>query len=647
MKTLFMISLFLFSAGLIAQPAIKYVVSFPNIIHHEAEVQIEFSGLPAKALELRMSRSSPGRYALHEFAKNVYNVRVSDRAGNRLDFTRPNPHQWNVAHHDGVVKIHYTIFGDLTDGTYLALDNTHAHLNMPATFMWAKGLENNPIKIEFILPKEKWKIATQLIPANAPNIFTAPNLDYFMDSPVEISDFQMASWREKSNQKDYSIRLALHHQGNIQELEAYRKMARAVIKEQIHIFDELPQFENASYTFIADYLPYVYGDGMEHRNSSVLTEKATLKEDAVDLFGTLAHEFIHSWNVERIRPKSLEPFSLERANMSGELWFAEGFTNYYGPLTITRAGGYSLDKYAKRISRSLNFVINAPGSRVKSAEDMSRYAPFVDAGKSIDPKNLENIYVSYYSFGEVIALGLDLTLRTQFAGITLDDFMKALWQKYGKSETPYTNIDLENTLAEVTKNTDFARSFFDKFVYGNELQNYAHLLQFAGMSLKREEQGGAWLGFSALKVKNRKLVVAETTRRGTPLYRAGLDKGDTLLTFDGDSLKTEAALEKWLKLKKPGEAIDINFNSRDGQKTTKLVLQENPQLIVTPFEHDSLEITPNIVAFRKSWLGVGKNRNDSTLVRYCPLCKRAFPFRFEFCRYDGEALKITLEPNKN
>jgi len=38
---------------------------------------------------------------------------------------------------------------------------------------------------------------------------------------------------------------------------------------------------------------------------------------------------LHSWNVERIRPKSLEPFNLDDVNMSGELWLAEGFTSYF------------------------------------------------------------------------------------------------------------------------------------------------------------------------------------------------------------------------------------------------------------------------------------------------------------------------------
>ena len=47
---------------------------------------------------------------------------------------------------------------------------------------------------------------------------------------------------------------------------------------------------------------------------------------------TLSHEFVHSWNVERLRPAELEPFDFTRANPTPSLWVAEGFTQYYGPL---------------------------------------------------------------------------------------------------------------------------------------------------------------------------------------------------------------------------------------------------------------------------------------------------------------------------
>ena len=77
---------------------------------------------------------------------------------------------------------------------------------------------------------------------------------------------------------------------------------------------------------------------MEHRNSTVITSPARSPRAASDLLDTVAHEFFHCWNVERIRPQALEPFDFERANMSGELWLAEGFTQYYGPLALQRAG---------------------------------------------------------------------------------------------------------------------------------------------------------------------------------------------------------------------------------------------------------------------------------------------------------------------
>ena len=72
-----------------APDTVRYEVSFPNAAHHEAEVSLTLTGLPATPLELRMSRSSPGRYALHEFAKNVYAVRVADGRGRPLTPTRP------------------------------------------------------------------------------------------------------------------------------------------------------------------------------------------------------------------------------------------------------------------------------------------------------------------------------------------------------------------------------------------------------------------------------------------------------------------------------------------------------------------------------------------------------------------------------
>ena len=51
-----------------------------------------------------------------------------------------------------------------------------------------------------------------------------------------------------------------------------------------------------------------------------------------------AHELFHAWNVKRIRPTVLGPFAYEREVHTSMLWFAEGFTRYYGWLLLARAG---------------------------------------------------------------------------------------------------------------------------------------------------------------------------------------------------------------------------------------------------------------------------------------------------------------------
>jgi predicted metalloprotease with PDZ domain len=165
----------------------RYRFTFPEPQHHWMQVEATFAELEPSPLELRMSRSSPGRYSLHDFAKNVYDVRVFDADGRELATARPDPYGWTVPGHGDTVKVAYKVFGDRVDGTYLAVDTTHAHLNMPAAIMWARGLDDRPATLAFEPPAgASWRVATQLRAGSTGFEFTAPNLQYLMDSPAEL-----------------------------------------------------------------------------------------------------------------------------------------------------------------------------------------------------------------------------------------------------------------------------------------------------------------------------------------------------------------------------------------------------------------------------------------------------------------------------
>src|SRR5512132_3743552 len=74
---------------------ITYRVTIPEPEHHWLQVEAIFRVVRAP-VELRMSRSSPGRYALHEFAKNVYDLRAFESNGSELAVSRPDPYGWTV-----------------------------------------------------------------------------------------------------------------------------------------------------------------------------------------------------------------------------------------------------------------------------------------------------------------------------------------------------------------------------------------------------------------------------------------------------------------------------------------------------------------------------------------------------------------------
>ncbi len=395
-----------------------YNISFPNAAHHEARVSITLVGAPSETIQFWMSRSSPGRYALHEFAKNVYSVSARNGHGDSLVITRPNPYAWDVKNNDDTVSVSYTLYADHADGTYSGIDRTHAHLNMPATFMWAKGTDDWPITIHFHIARDAhWKIATQLKPTPDSTTFEAPGLQYFMDSPTELSNYTLRTWKLSSDGQTYTFRLALHHDGTDSEATDFANKAKRICEEEETVYGEFPHYDYGTYTFIADYLPYVYPDGMEHRNSTILTSRRPLATGWKQNLSALAHEFFHAWSMERIRAKAIEPFDFTRANMSGELWFGEGFTNYYEELTMRRAGFLTNGTFAKQMSGPLSYTINAPGRKFFNPIQMSYQAPFVDAATSIDAQNKANTYISYYTWGSIIGMGLDLTLRTRFQNL--------------------------------------------------------------------------------------------------------------------------------------------------------------------------------------------------------------------------------------
>ncbi|HEU5040757.1 MAG TPA: PDZ domain-containing protein, partial [Gemmatimonadales bacterium] len=332
-----------------------------------------------------------------------------------------------------------------------------------------------------------------------------------------------------------------------------------------------------------------------------------LGADAERLLRTVSHEFFHSWNMERIRSAEIEPFDFTRSDPSHALWFGEGFTQYYDRLAIRRAGLISDSAYAVAVADIVNAVVQAPGRRFFSPMEMSLQAPFVDAATSIDPTNQANTFLSYYTWGAGVGLGLDLTLRQR--GKSLDGFMRLMWERFGRPARPYvirrtyTVDDLERTLGEYAGDPAFAREFFARYVRGRDVPDYAALLARAGMVTRPANPGAAYAGPVALDDDSAGATVASGTLAGTPAYEAGMEAGDRLVSVDGRPIRSDAAWRQALAVHAPGDEVPIVFQQRGQEVRATLRLAADPNVQVLPGELADQPPGDAERAFRDGWLG--------------------------------------------
>ena len=148
--------------------------------------------------------------------------------------------------------------------------------------------------------------------------------------------------------------------------------------------------------------------------------------------------------------------------------------------------------------------------------------------------------------------------------------MRALWRGFGKPggsvsgavDRPYTLSDARRVLAEVAHDADFADDFFDRFIDGHEVVDYASLLANAGLVLRQASPGQPTLGGVRLGAG---MVVAELTPYGSPLHDAGVNRDDILTMLDGQRISSARDLARIVQGKRPGDRLAIGFQPTRSQ----------------------------------------------------------------------------------
>ncbi|WP_461546760.1 M61 family metallopeptidase, partial [Sphaerotilus sulfidivorans] len=480
---------------------------------------------PAPRQRLSLPAWIPGSYLVREFARHLSGLKAS-QGRREVALTQLDKHTWEAdCSGRGALTLSWRVYAFDSSVRCAWLDAQRGFFNGTGVFLRAEGREADEHRVTLGALPEGWQVATGL-PEVAPGEWSAPDYDALIDHPFELGAFWRGRFTACGTEHEFVVAGALPGFVGGRLLADTKKICEAQIRFWHGRDDgcDPPPFER--YVFMLNATDDGYG-GLGHRNSTALicTRRdlprrgdASSADGYVTLLGLISHEYFHTWNVKRLKPREFAAYELQRENYTRLLWFFEGFTSYYDDLFLVRTGLIDEARYLRLVARTANQVLGTPGRRVQSAAAAS----FDAWVKYYRPdENSANATVSYYTKGAQIALCLDLTLRAAGRG-SLDEVMRELWRASGGG--PIGEDDILAALRRVGRR-DFAPEIA-AWVHGTDELPLAELLPALGVDLRRErpllqQRLGARLNEATAGLKVQSVLAGGLAEAGRSLVRVG------------------------------------------------------------------------------------------------------------------------------
>ncbi len=543
---------------------IAYEVAMPQPQTHLFEVKLMVSNWTSDRLDLKMPVWTPGSYLVREYAKQLQNFGATTAQGDKLATTKIAKYHWQIqCNSSNQIVISYRMFANELTVRTNHLDATHGYFNPAALCFYIPGYEHCPIELTIIPPDPTWKITTPLPAISAQTFsaqtFLAPDFDTLVDSPFEIGCQQIYDFTVL----DRPHQLVVWGEGNLDPQVAIADITK-IIEVEAKIFGGLPY---EKYIFLLHLSP-AGGGGLEHKNCcSLLYPRFSFQagEKHNRFMQLVAHEFFHLWNVKRIRPAALEKFDYEGENYTPSLWFSEGTTSYYDLLIPRRAGIYDDQEFLAELSKEITRFMTTPGRLIQPLSESS-----FDAWIKLyrPDANSPNSQMSYYLKGEMVTLLLDLLIRDRTQNLkSFDDVLMAMWEKFGKSETGFTETQLKQIIESIA-NQDLTE-FYDRYIHGVEELPFNQYLKAVGVELKPAVPKTPFLGITTNSDHGR--AVVKTVASNSPAQLAGIDPGDELLAIDGFKVSAEKLVDR-LNSYRVGQEINLTIFHTDRLMTVAVTL---------------------------------------------------------------------------
>ena len=517
---------------------------------HSQRLEARLSFTPHQArLGLSLPRWTPGSYLLREYVGQLEGLQVRQQ-GLALVPRRVTPFRWEL---DlpclAPVTLTYAVQATELTVRTAHLNDEHGFLPLAAIVLHIDGERWSPHRLQLRLPAD-WQAFVPL-PQQSDGSWLAADLDHLIDSPVEVGPHP--SHR-------FAVAGVPHRWvgwgGDVPQLdrEWLADVERVCLACCRLMGVERPAADD--YLFVLHLTESGYG-GLEHDTSTVLQfgrRRLTRPEGRRKLLQLVAHEYLHQWNVRRLRPAQLVPIDYDRAVVVPTLWFAEGITSYVDQLLPHAAGCCSAEAVLEDLGEDLSRYFGSQGRFVQSLRASSQeawvklYRPHPHAA---------NQQISYYLKGAVLALVLDLHLRRQ--GSWLGAVLQDLWRSHGRSRRGYSEDDLLDAFAQQAPDL---RTLLPQWLTSTEDPPLDGLLAEVGLRLEPVKPAVVGLGWQLEQRPGGGLWLTRINRGGSAQL-AGLQVGDELIALGQERVRQLDDLNLLLAVASPETPLDL-LVSREG-----------------------------------------------------------------------------------
>ncbi len=507
---------------------VRYRIEAADVHTHLFDVTLTIAA-PQAQQRVALPVWIPGSYLVREFSKNLQHL-TAHQGRTKLTATQLDKCTWQIDCKLGKsLVLKYQIYAHDNSVRTAWLDAQRGFLNGTSVCLKVEGQEAFEHVIEVIEPRktENWQLATGLtalkVNKRGFGTYSANHYDELADGPIEMGTFWSGNFMACGIPHRFVVAGALPGFDGAKLLADTQK----ICEEEIRFWhgNKKPPFSH--YLFMLNAVDDGYG-GLEHRNSTALicnrkdlprVGDTKVSDGYTTLRGLISHEYFHTWNVKRLRPAEFASYDYTQENYTELLWFFEGFTSYYDDLLLRRAGLLDNAGYLKLLNKTINQVMQTPGTQVQSVAEAS-FDAWVKYYRQ--DENTPNATVSYYTKGALVALCFDLTLRLE-GHTTLDKVMRELWLRCKAG--PMSQADFAAVLQTLGH-----RSFdveLEQWVHGKDALPLRELLEQHGAAVHDDPaQLAQRLG---LRVTETQGVVVKAVLSGGAAEKAGFSSGDEWL----------------------------------------------------------------------------------------------------------------------